>query len=73
MVNETWFKEAIKDAPDLFVLAGHMPVSNDNWPSASLALGAVRALTYAHSRAQRDSRGAPGHADHDLRWAHTHP
>ncbi|CAE6413839.1 unnamed protein product [Rhizoctonia solani] len=26
MVNETWFKEAIKDEPDLFLLAGHMPV-----------------------------------------------
>jgi hypothetical protein len=35
MVNETWFKDAIKDAPDLFVLAGHMPVSHDNWPSPS--------------------------------------
>jgi hypothetical protein len=41
MVNETWFKEAIKEEPDLFLLAGHMPVSRDNWP---LVHGAIRAL-----------------------------
>ncbi|KAF9445490.1 hypothetical protein P691DRAFT_265564 [Macrolepiota fuliginosa MF-IS2] len=41
MVNETWFKEAIKEEPDLFLLVGHMPVARDNWP---LVFNAVRAV-----------------------------
>lgn len=45
MVNETWFKEAIKEEPDLFLLAGHMPVSNDNWPAVFNAIRAVHPLT----------------------------
>lgn len=32
MVKEAWFAEAIQERPDIFVLAGHMPVSNDEWP-----------------------------------------
>ncbi|TFK50866.1 hypothetical protein OE88DRAFT_1659986 [Heliocybe sulcata] len=41
MVKEEWFADAIKDEPDFFLLAGHMPVSNDNWP---LVFDAVRAV-----------------------------
>ncbi|KAF8211957.1 Metallo-dependent phosphatase-like protein [Mycena galopus ATCC 62051] len=41
MVKEAWFAEAIKDEPDVFLLAGHMPVSQDNWP---LVFNAVRAV-----------------------------
>ncbi|KAF8504194.1 Metallo-dependent phosphatase-like protein [Hysterangium stoloniferum] len=40
MVNEEWFKEAITEEPDFFLLAGHMPVQKDNWP---LVFNAVRA------------------------------
>ncbi|KAG6840041.1 hypothetical protein C0991_009414 [Blastosporella zonata] len=45
MVKELWFAEAIKEEPDLFLLAGHMPVSKsdslDKWP---LIFDAIRAL-----------------------------
>jgi 2',3'-cyclic-nucleotide 2'-phosphodiesterase (5'-nucleotidase family) len=41
MVNEQWFKDAIQEEPDLFLLVGHMPVSRDNWP---LVFNAVRAV-----------------------------
>lgn len=41
MVNEPWFKDAIKEEPDFFLLAGHMPVQKDNWP---LVFNAVRAV-----------------------------
>ncbi|KAF9529781.1 Metallo-dependent phosphatase-like protein [Crepidotus variabilis] len=41
MVNERWFKDAIKEEPDFFLLAGHMPVAKDKWP---LVFNAVRAL-----------------------------
>lgn len=41
MVNETWFKEAIREEPDVFLLVGHMPVARDNWP---LVFDAVRAI-----------------------------
>ncbi|KAG5726222.1 hypothetical protein E4T56_gene20533 [Termitomyces sp. T112] len=45
MINETWFFEAIKEEPDLFLLAGHMPVgkedSLDKWP---LVFNAIRTL-----------------------------
>ncbi|KAJ6525668.1 Metallo-dependent phosphatase-like protein [Mycena capillaripes] len=40
MVKESWFLDAIKDEPDVFLLAGHMPVQRDNWP---LVFNAVRA------------------------------
>ncbi|KAF9262645.1 hypothetical protein L218DRAFT_960124 [Marasmius fiardii PR-910] len=41
MVKETWFSEAIKEEPDLFLLVGHMPIARDNWP---LVFNAVRAV-----------------------------
>ncbi|KAG6918861.1 hypothetical protein DXG01_010924 [Tephrocybe rancida] len=45
MVKEQWFAEAIKEEPDLFLLAGHMPVSKedslDKWP---LVFDAIRKL-----------------------------
>ncbi|KAF8705588.1 ser thr protein phosphatase, partial [Rhizoctonia solani] len=41
MINESWFREAIKEEPDLFLLAGHMPVQKDKWP---LVFDAVRAV-----------------------------
>ncbi|KAL4249237.1 Calcineurin-like phosphoesterase domain-containing protein [Abortiporus biennis] len=41
MVQEQWFKDAIKDEPDFFLLVGHMPVQKDNWP---LVFNAVRAV-----------------------------
>ncbi|KAJ7172261.1 Metallo-dependent phosphatase-like protein [Mycena filopes] len=45
MVKEAWFAEAIKDEPDFFLLAGHMPVSKDNWPLVFNAVRAVHPLT----------------------------
>ncbi|KAJ7126206.1 Metallo-dependent phosphatase-like protein [Mycena epipterygia] len=45
MVKEAWFAAAIKDEPDLFLLAGHMPVSRDNWPIVYNAIRAVHADT----------------------------
>ncbi len=39
MVLESWFAEAIKDEPDVFLLAGHMPVRNDQFPTV---VGAIR-------------------------------
>ncbi|KAJ7272004.1 Metallo-dependent phosphatase-like protein [Mycena haematopus] len=45
MVKEDWFAEAIKDEPDLFLLAGHMPVSKDNWPVVFNAIRAVHPTT----------------------------
>lgn len=39
MIKEAWFAEAIKEQPDLFLLAGHMPVSKDEWP---VVVGAIR-------------------------------
>ncbi|QRV73839.1 vacuolar protein [Ceratobasidium sp. AG-Ba] len=41
MVNESWFKEAIQEEPDFFLLNGHMPVNNDKWPTV---VGAIRAV-----------------------------
>jgi len=41
MVKESWFKEAIIEEPDFFLLVGHMPVSQDNWP---LVFDAIRAV-----------------------------
>ena len=41
MVQESWFTQVIKDEPDFFLLVGHMPVSEDNWP---LVVNAIRAV-----------------------------
>ncbi|TFY74337.1 hypothetical protein EWM64_g9675 [Hericium alpestre] len=45
MVKESWFKEAIHEEPDFFLLVGHMPVSHDNWPTVFNAVRAVHADT----------------------------
>ncbi|KAF8173352.1 Metallo-dependent phosphatase-like protein [Mycena galopus ATCC 62051] len=45
MVKEPWFGDAIMDEPDLFLLAGHMPVAQDNWPRVFNAIRAVHPLT----------------------------
>ncbi|EMD32950.1 hypothetical protein CERSUDRAFT_118376 [Gelatoporia subvermispora B] len=45
MVKEEWFAEAIKEEPDFFLLIGHMPVSNDNWPTVFNAIRAVHPTT----------------------------
>ncbi|CAE6460799.1 unnamed protein product [Rhizoctonia solani] len=45
MVNEAWFKDAIKEEPDLFLLVGHMPVQKDNWPIVFNAIRAVHPTT----------------------------
>lgn len=41
MVKESWFLDAIKEAPSFFLLAGHMPVRNDDWP---VVVNAIRAI-----------------------------
>ncbi|KAG8696513.1 hypothetical protein FRC08_007108 [Ceratobasidium sp. 394] len=45
MVNETWFKDAIREEPDVFLLVGHMPVQKDKWPVVFNAIRAVHATT----------------------------
>ncbi|KAG9087391.1 hypothetical protein FRC06_002568 [Ceratobasidium sp. 370] len=45
MVNETWFKDAIQEEPDVFLLVGHMPVQKDKWPVVFNAIRAVHATT----------------------------
>ncbi|KDN47037.1 hypothetical protein RSAG8_03814, partial [Rhizoctonia solani AG-8 WAC10335] len=45
MVNEAWFKDAIKEEPDMFLLVGHMPVQKDNWPLVFNAIRAVHPTT----------------------------
>ncbi|KAI0369047.1 hypothetical protein BV20DRAFT_424119 [Pilatotrama ljubarskyi] len=45
MVKESWFKEAIKEEPDFFLLVGHMPVREDNWPTVFNAVRAVHPTT----------------------------
>ncbi|KAI0741024.1 Metallo-dependent phosphatase-like protein [Earliella scabrosa] len=46
MVKEHWFAEAIKEEPDFFLLAGHMPVvKTDNWPTVFNAIRAVHPTT----------------------------
>ncbi|RPD57973.1 hypothetical protein L226DRAFT_492978 [Lentinus tigrinus ALCF2SS1-7] len=46
MVKEHWFAEAIKEEPDFFLLAGHMPVAKtDNWPTVFNAIRAVHPTT----------------------------
>lgn len=45
MVKEPWFAEAIAEEPDVFVLVGHMAVSNDSWRVVFNAIRAVHPLT----------------------------
>lgn len=45
MVAEPWFLAAIAEAPDVFVLVGHMPVSEDNWPAVFNAVRKVHPYT----------------------------
>ncbi|KAF7968586.1 hypothetical protein HWV62_30081 [Athelia sp. TMB] len=45
MVKEPWFLSAIAEEPDVFVLVGHMPVSEDNWPAVFNAVRAVHPYT----------------------------
>ncbi|TFK44996.1 Metallo-dependent phosphatase-like protein [Crucibulum laeve] len=45
MVKEPWLAEAIKEEPDFFLLAGHMPVAKDNWPLVFNTIRAVHPLT----------------------------
>ncbi|KDQ13523.1 hypothetical protein BOTBODRAFT_160460 [Botryobasidium botryosum FD-172 SS1] len=45
MVNEPWFKSAIAEEPDFFLLVGHMPVAQDNWPLVFNAIRAVHPTT----------------------------
>ncbi|EJD02037.1 uncharacterized protein FOMMEDRAFT_86703 [Fomitiporia mediterranea MF3/22] len=45
MVKEQWFSEVIAEEPDLFLLAGHMPVSKDKWPTVFNAIRAVHPQT----------------------------
>ncbi|KAF8058688.1 Metallo-dependent phosphatase-like protein [Lyophyllum atratum] len=45
MVKEQWFAEAIQEEPDLFLLAGHMPVARDNWPLVFDAIRKVHPTT----------------------------
>ncbi|UZJ56308.1 hypothetical protein CBS101457_005628 [Exobasidium rhododendri] len=41
MIKEEWFIEAIQEKPDFFLLVGHMPVRNDDWP---VVVNAIRAV-----------------------------
>ncbi|KAI0774818.1 Metallo-dependent phosphatase-like protein [Trametes elegans] len=45
MVKEQWFADAIREEPDFFLLAGHMPVRNDHWPTVFDAIRDVHATT----------------------------
>ncbi|KAF8161382.1 Metallo-dependent phosphatase-like protein [Crassisporium funariophilum] len=45
MVKEAWFLDAIKEEPDLFLLAGHMPIARDDWPLVFNAVRATHPLT----------------------------
>ncbi|KAH8096802.1 Metallo-dependent phosphatase-like protein [Cristinia sonorae] len=45
MVKEKWFLEAIKEEPDFFLLAGHMPVQRDDWPLVFKAVRKVHPTT----------------------------
>ncbi|KAI0943929.1 hypothetical protein AcV7_001880 [Taiwanofungus camphoratus] len=45
MVEEDWFAEAIEEEPDFFLLIGHMPVREDNWPTVYNAVRKVHAKT----------------------------
>ncbi|KAA1094736.1 hypothetical protein PGT21_028987 [Puccinia graminis f. sp. tritici] len=41
LVSEPWFKEAIRDKPDLFLLAGHMGIRDPDW---KIVLDSIRAI-----------------------------
>ncbi|EST05352.1 Phosphoesterase domain protein [Kalmanozyma brasiliensis GHG001] len=45
MVNETWFNDAIQEQPDVFLIAGHMPVRNDQFPVVVNAIRKVHPTT----------------------------
>ncbi|SPO24302.1 uncharacterized protein UTRI_03570 [Ustilago trichophora] len=45
MVLEPWFAEAIKEEPDLFLIAGHMPVRKDQFPTVVNAVRKVHPTT----------------------------
>ncbi|KAF8581789.1 hypothetical protein K439DRAFT_1352955 [Ramaria rubella] len=45
MVEEDWFKEAISEEPDFFLLVGHMPVNKDKWPDVFNAIRTVHRQT----------------------------
>jgi hypothetical protein len=44
-VKEAWFADAIKEEPDFFLLAGHMPVARDDWPLVFNTIRAVHPTT----------------------------
>ncbi|KAF8058685.1 Metallo-dependent phosphatase-like protein [Lyophyllum atratum] len=65
MVKERWFVDAIKEEPDVFLLAGHMPVEKDHWPTVFNAIRKVHPLipimilgghTHVRDCSQLDSR-----------------
>jgi 2',3'-cyclic-nucleotide 2'-phosphodiesterase (5'-nucleotidase family) len=41
MIHESWFQDVIREKPDFFLLAGHMPVRDDDWP---VVVNAIRAV-----------------------------
>ncbi|KAL1672005.1 Metallo-dependent phosphatase-like protein [Schizophyllum commune] len=45
MVKESWFLDAIQEEPDVFLLVGHMPVREDNWPLVFDAIRKVHPTT----------------------------
>ncbi|TRM68855.1 Metallo-dependent phosphatase-like protein [Schizophyllum amplum] len=45
MVKEDWFVDAIQEEPDVFLLVGHMPVREDNWPLVFDAIRTVHPTT----------------------------
>lgn len=45
MVKEDWFAQAIAEEPDVFLLAGHMPVARDEWPVVVNAIREVHPKT----------------------------
>ncbi|KAJ1026955.1 hypothetical protein NDA16_002248 [Ustilago loliicola] len=45
MVLEPWFSDAIKEEPDVFLIAGHMPVRNDQFPVVVDAIRKVHPTT----------------------------
>lgn len=45
MVFEPWFTDAIKEEPDLFLIAGHMPVRKDQFPTVVNAVRKVHPTT----------------------------
>jgi hypothetical protein len=73
MVKEAWFKEAIADEPDVFLLVGHMPAARDSWPGGPDTQLAQQDAHAVVSRSGRDSRGSSDDADHGFRRTYTHP